>query len=95
MNHEPWRRLEVGDQIRIVRLPSDWKRPGAWVWPETLALYRHLIAEKAVLTVHEKDEWGQPWVSYAGFQGSYLDTFAVNDDSWILVTPRQKRSKTL
>jgi hypothetical protein len=61
---EIWRELTVGDRVRIVTYPSDFYQPGYYVHAETAEVYRHLIAEKAILTVHRIDEFGSPWVEY-------------------------------
>jgi hypothetical protein len=56
--------LKVGDRIRVVEYPPDFQQPGFHVHDETAEIYRHLIAEKAILTVSRIDETGYPWVEF-------------------------------
>lgn len=63
---ELWRTLRVADRVRIVHIPQDFaSAPDTYrLHPETEELYRHLVAQSAVLTVKEIDDWNVPWIDY-------------------------------
>ncbi|MCE9555467.1 MAG: hypothetical protein K8T91_19135 [Planctomycetes bacterium] len=90
---EPWRQLRVGDRIRIVRMPSDADRPGYTFHPETRRLYRRLISRNRAVRVFQVDEYRLPWIQCrfrrrnGGWEHHWL---AVDDDSWVRVTPRRR-----
>lgn len=54
---EPWRDLRVGDQVKIVRLPSWYGRSG-YVQDdvETITLYQLLIDTQQILVIKRVDE---------------------------------------
>jgi hypothetical protein len=91
MGEEPWRKLKVGDRIRVVRMPSEFTRPGYVVAAMTKKLYRDLIARGRSLRIAEIDGDGRPLVSCrfrlkdGRWEYHYL---AVDDDSWVQVRPR-------
>jgi hypothetical protein len=86
-----WRELKVGDRIRIVRLPTDWTRPGYYVHRDTRSAYKKLIARRRPVRVCEIDAWGLPFVRFrfrrkdSTWEHHWL---AVNDDSWVRVKHR-------
>ena len=94
---EPWQSLKVGDRIRIVRLPSEIEKPG-YVFPEcTRRLYELLIKRGRPLRISEIDEWSIPWIwcRTKDEDGSWTHhALAVNDDSWVRVKPRLKRTSS-
>lgn len=88
---ERWRQLRIGDQIRIVRMPSDFSKPGYYVHRETRRLYKRLIERRRPVRVCEIDEWGTPWIScrFRMKNGRWEHHFlAVDDDSWERVKHR-------
>jgi len=94
MSEEQWRKLKVGNRIRIVRMPSEFSRPGYSVAGFTKKLYRDLIARGRSLRIAEIDTDGRPWVSCrfrlkdGRWDYHYL---AVDDDSWVRVRHRRKK----
>ena len=88
---EPWRKLTVGDRIRIVRMPSGVDAPGYTFHRDTRNLYKRLIARGYAQRISEIDEWGLPWIECRFLlpDGRWEYHFlAVNDDSWVLVNTR-------
>ena len=88
---EPWQELQVGDRIRIVRLPSGIDDPGYVFPPETRELYTTLIARRRPLRICEICEHGLPWIrcQTRDEDGSWIYHYlAINDDSWVKVKPR-------
>jgi hypothetical protein len=90
--NQPWRKLRVGDRIRIIRLPTEWNIvPGYHVPPCTRRLYKRLITRRRPVRISEIDEWGLPWIHCkfrrpnGGWEYHFL---AVNDDSWVRVKSR-------
>lgn len=53
-----WRDLQVGDRIVLLTLPT------VPLEAETERFYQRLVAEQAVLTVCQIDDWGHPVVEY-------------------------------
>jgi hypothetical protein len=91
---EPWRKLKVGDRIRIVRTPSEFERSGVPIEDYTLALYRDLIARGRPLRICEINEYGSPcvWCRFRNADGSWPHHhLAVNDDSKEEMTSDRKK----
>jgi hypothetical protein len=82
--NEAWRNLRVGDQVRIIQLPSEFQLPGYKLSTETRILYEHLISVKAILTVELIDEHRLPWVAYQWHKDGEIEyhSLAVDDNSW-------------
>ena len=62
-----WRSLRIGDRVRIVSIPHCFAGASTTYHldGETRELYEHLVAENAVLTVNEIDDWEVPWIDYS------------------------------
>lgn len=87
--HNP---LQVGDRVRIVRLPPVWKTAQYKVSRTMRETYRRLIARRRPLRIDEIDERGLPWIrcQFKGRSGQMEYHFLVLDDgSWVRVVPRQ------
>ncbi len=92
MRAEPWRKLKVGDRIRIVRMPAD----EPVLQPGTRRLFKTLIARNRPSRVFWIDEYKHPWIQcrIRGEHGSWhLHWLAVNDESWVRVRPRRSSGK--
>lgn len=63
-NKQLWRRLRLGDRVRLVHLPNEFSGDDYTLLPDTLAAYRKLIANQEMLTVSKLDEGGYPWVEF-------------------------------
>ncbi len=91
---ELWRRLKVGDHIRIVHLPDEFARVGYQIHRDTLSAYRRVIERRRPLRVYEIDDWGLPWVHFrlrrknGRWEFHYL---AVNHDGLVKVKRRPRR----
>jgi hypothetical protein len=70
-------------------------RRGGGLLPETLRLYKKLIARGRASRVFQIDEYGLPWI-HCRFRRKRGDWechwLAINDDSWIAVKPKRKPS---
>lgn len=79
--NEAWRELQVGDRVRIVRLPTE-----LTLYPdeELEAVYQALIDVGTVLIIEQIDEYGKPWVGWDEGEGKewHRQWLALNDDSW-------------
>ncbi|HKB05967.1 MAG TPA: hypothetical protein VKD90_27480 [Gemmataceae bacterium] len=92
--NQAWRRLRIGDRIRVVRMPSDADATDYFFAPETRRLYRKLIARGRSLRIFQIDEHGLPWVAcrFHRRDGSWEHHWlAVNDDSWVPVRRRRRK----
>jgi hypothetical protein len=86
------RRLRVGDQIRIVRMPAAFALPGYHVPPETRWVFRKLIERKRPLRVYQIDVRGFAWVHcrFRRPNGTLrYDSLAVDPDAWEKVKKRR------
>lgn len=89
---EPWRDLQVGDRVRIVRLPIGVDEPGYTFHDCTRKLYRNLIARGRSVRVCRIDDWGLPWIRcrFRRKDGRWEHhSLAIADDSWVRVKPRK------
>jgi hypothetical protein len=88
-----WRKLRIGDRVRIVRMPSGVDEPGYTFHPDTRRLYEMLIARRRSVRVF-RWELGMPWIHcrFRANDGFWeYHSLAINDDSWVRVKPRRKR----
>ena len=85
-----WRRLRVGDSIRIVAIPvgdeTQFRETGNAF---TVRVLRRLIRTGSVRTISRIDECGYPWFEYrirtrAG-RTEYHSLLISDDESWVLV----------
>jgi hypothetical protein len=89
---EAWQDLRVGDRIRLVAEPPEWRQqPGYQLPPCTRRLWRLLIARRRPLRIYEVDEWGVPWArcrvrGRGGWEHHYL---AIVEGGWVRVRPRR------
>jgi hypothetical protein len=87
---ELWRRLRVGDRIRLVDLDSlNWHT----LHLETKQAYKYLLNRRRPVTVYKVDEDGLPWVHFRfrGSNGSLrYDSMAMNHGGMVIVKPRGK-----
>ncbi len=89
---EEWKRLRVGDRVRFVRVPVFDGKRGGGLQPETLRLYKKLIARGRPQRVFQIDEYGLPWIACRfRRRGSKWEShwLAINDDSWVRVKCRK------
>jgi hypothetical protein len=91
---ERCRRLQVGDHVRFVQIPSSADWPSICFPPETLRLYKRLIARRRPSRVIAMDECGLPWIAYR-FRGSdgrmERHSLAIDDESWVRARRRAPR----
>jgi hypothetical protein len=88
---EPWQQLKVGDRIRFVEEPPEWRRPDYHLPPGTRRLVRGLIARRRPLRIYEVDEWGAPWIRcrFRRTNGEWEHHFlAITEGGWVRVRSR-------
>lgn len=96
MKTEPdlWRRLRIGDRIRLAEIPLDGLNWGT-LHLETKQAYKYLLKRRKPLTVFKIDEYGLPWIRFQ-FHGSggrlRYDFLAVNHGGLVAVKPRKSRT---
>lgn len=93
---DAWHELRVGDRIRLVEEPPEWKRPGYHLPAETRALWRLLVARRRPLRVYEVDAWGAPWVRcrLSKPDGGWVYHFlAITHGGWVRVWPRRRTGR--
>ena len=92
-----WRRLRVGDRIRLVEIPREFSQPGYFIHRDTMRVYKRLLARRRSLRVYRIDEWGHPWIhcQFRRKDGRWdYHSLAVNHDGLVLVRPRRKNRRT-
>ena len=85
-----WRRLRVGDRVRIVAIPradaEQYRRTGDAF---TVRVLRRLIRTRSVRTISRIDENGCPWFEYRkrtrGARTHYHALMIFDDESWVPV----------
>jgi hypothetical protein len=89
---ELWRTLKVGDRVRLVEMPPEFLQPGYRIFPETLRVYKKLVARGRPLRIWQIDEWGHPWI-WCRFRRKNRrwewHTLAVNHDGIAKVKARK------
>ena len=86
-----WKRLKIGDRVRLVDMPTEFSRPDCFVHRHTLRAYRRVIARGRPQRIFQIDAWGTPWISFrfkmknGRWQHHWL---VVNHDGLILDRPR-------
>ncbi|MCA9098161.1 MAG: hypothetical protein KDA36_07240, partial [Planctomycetaceae bacterium] len=59
---ELWRTLKIGDKVRIPDIPPEFLQPGYFILPETMEVYRRIVARRRPVRVAYFDEYGFPWI---------------------------------
>jgi hypothetical protein len=86
--NEEWRKLKVGDRVRVVRMPSGVDEPGYTFHRDTRKLYKRLIARGYTQRISKIDPRGVPWIEcrFRLPDGRWeYHSLALNDDLWVLV----------
>ncbi len=55
--------LKVGDRVRFVALPDEWRRPGFTVGRGDRDFMRAMIRRSFSSRIYEIDEYGTPWIA--------------------------------
>ncbi len=84
--------LRVGDRIRITGVPGE-GIPGYGIQPETVRVYKKLLARNRPVRIYEINEYGQPWFQckFKRRNGIWEEhTLAIFDDdtNWVPVKKR-------
>ena len=86
---EFWRSLRIGDRVRLAHVPVEFtSAPDTYrLHGETLELYQHLVAESAILTVSEIDDWNVPWIDYTWVRNGVEEfhSLGLNHDGLVAV----------
>jgi hypothetical protein len=88
--------LKVGDRIRITGVPGEGVK-GYCIHPDTVLVYKKLVARGRAVRIYEIDEYGSPWFAcrFRKKSGKWEHhTLAVidTDTNWIAVK-RQRTSR--
>ena len=90
MAAEEWRKLQVGDRIRFVAMPTEFSRANCH--EDTVKAYRTLISLGRAVRVCKLDEWSVPWIRFrlrlpdGRWEHHRL---LINHDGWVRVRPRK------
>ena len=88
-----WRTLKPGDRVRLVHL-REFLQPDYVIFPETMRVYKKLLARRKPLRIGGIDEYGHPWVlvRFRRKNGSLEEHWlSLNHDWLVLVRPRASR----
>jgi hypothetical protein len=55
--------LKVGDRVRFIALPEEWRRPEHTLAKEELAFMKTMLRRRSPSRVLEIDEYGVPWIA--------------------------------
>ena len=88
-----WRRLKVGDRVRLVEMPPEFFGEGYYVHRDTMRVYKMLVARGRSVRVFKIDAWESPWIR-CGFRRSSgkmeWHDLSINHDGLDKVNPRAK-----
>ena len=56
------KKLKVGDKVKFVSLPDEWRHPQAMVLKESVAFMKVMISRNWPSRVYKIDEYGVPWI---------------------------------
>ncbi|MFL5331423.1 MAG: hypothetical protein ACJ8C4_21245 [Gemmataceae bacterium] len=79
----------MGDKIRFVAMPTGFSRNNCH--PDTLRVYRLLIARRHPVRVHEIDENKMPWIQFRERRANgrlWYQSLMINHDGWVRVRHR-------
>jgi len=90
-----WRRLRVGDRIRIVAVPRwDQEQYDQTGEDFTFRVLKRLADRKTVRVIARIDEYDHPWIDYRFRNKSgkmeYHTLTVCHNDSWVYVKPRRR-----
>lgn len=86
-------RIQIGDLIRIVRLPPAFDLPSYSVHADTRQVFYRLLHRGRPLRVYEIDRQGLPWVrcQFRNRSGRWIyHSLAVGNDAWVKVRKRRE-----
>ena len=89
---ELWRKLRVGDKVRITEIPPEFLHRGYTICTETMRVYKRLVARRRPVRVAFIDEWGSPWIKcrFRLKDGRWeRHNLSINHSGLVLVQPRQ------
>jgi hypothetical protein len=87
--------LKIGDRIRIIGVPGN-GIPGYVIMPETVRVYKKLVARNLPVRICEIDEFGAPWYvcRFKKPNGTWEEHFLAvfdTDGNWKPVQQRKPR----
>ncbi len=91
---DDWRKLRIGDRIRLDSMPSEFSLPGYSVLRDTLRVYRHLIHQGRPVRVAFLEKWGASLAPSINCQlrrkGGRIEyhSLMINNDGWVRVKRR-------
>jgi hypothetical protein len=94
---ELWRKLRLGDRVRLTEIPTEFFQPGYYIHRETMQAYKKLLSRRRSLRVCEIDEWGLPRVQFRFRRkngGWEFHRLLINHSGLTLVIPRTGKRKT-
>ncbi len=89
-NPNLWRSLKPGDRVRLVHL-REFLQPGYVIYPETMRVYKKLLARRRSLRIGGIDEYGHPWalVRFRRKNGRYeTHWLSLNHDGLVRIRSR-------
>ena len=87
------KQLKVGDRVRFVSLPDEWRDPQSTVLPESVEFMESMISRTWPSRVYEIDEFGTPWIAARIWKNGRLEhhTWGIFEQSgWRIVRRRTK-----
>jgi len=83
--------LKIGDKIRIVAVPGEGIK-GYTIHPETVQVYKDVIARKRSVRISKIDEYGRPWYNVQFKVDGHWDWHSLcimsSDTNWVPVKKR-------
>lgn len=86
--------LKVGDRVRFVSLPEEWKQPGYSIQRESVAFMKRMVKRTSPARVAMIDEYGTPWIFAQTIERGkkHYHSWAITEATgWRLVIPRRPK----
>jgi len=88
------RTLKIGDRVRFISIPEEWKQPGYGIQRESIAFMKRMLKRATPVRVTIIDEYGTPWISAITIERgkrNYHSWAITEETGWRMVVPRKRR----
>ena len=89
--------LKIGDRVRFISLPEEWKQPGYIIHRESKAFMKRMLDRKTPVRVAMIDEFGTPWIFANTIERGrrHYHSWAITEQTgWRMIMPRKKKGST-
>lgn len=84
--------LKIGDRVKFISLPEEWKEPSYGIHRESRAFMKQLLKRKTPVRVAMIDEFGTPWIFASTIERGrrHYHSWAITEQTgWRMIVPRK------